>query len=211
MKHQMPPRFFISTKLPFQASSFKHPWFSAKLSTRKLHSLSYETILGRLNTTGTFRSARDSDGHGTHTASTAAGNIVYKASLYNQGMGAATGMRFTSSCPSNRNLVQPGDLNYPSFSVSMKNRAKNVTFKRTVTNVGTPTSDYTVKINNPSGIRVSVKPKKLSFRRSGQKLRYQVSFVALGKREGLSDFSFGSLVWVSGKYSVRSPIAVNWE
>ncbi|KAG6599889.1 Subtilisin-like protease 1.1, partial [Cucurbita argyrosperma subsp. sororia] len=115
------------------------------------------------------------------------------------------------SCPSKRNLVQPGDLNYPSFSVSMKNRAKNVTFKRTVTNVGTPTSDYTVKINNPSGIRVSVKPKKLSFRRSGQKLRYQVSFVALGKREGLSDFSFGSLVWVSGKYSVRSPIAVNWE
>ena len=67
-----------------------------KLIGARAYIKGYETILGRLNTTGTFRSARDSDGHGTHTASTAAGNIVYKASLYNQGMGAATGMRFTS-------------------------------------------------------------------------------------------------------------------
>ncbi|KAG7030573.1 Subtilisin-like protease SBT4.14 [Cucurbita argyrosperma subsp. argyrosperma] len=68
-----------------------------------------------------------------------------------------------------------------------------------------------VKIKNPKGIGISVKPEKLSFRRYGQKLSYQVSFVALGKREGVSGFSFGSLVWVSGTYAVRSPIAVTWN
>ena len=117
------------------------------------------------------------------------------------------------TCPSKRRVGQPGNLNYPSFSVFMKKKAKNVsvTLKRTVTNVGGPRSDYSVKIKNPKGIVISVKPEKLSFRRYGQKLSYQVSFVALGKREGVSGFSFGSLVWVSGKYAVRSPIAVTWK
>ncbi|XP_022990941.1 subtilisin-like protease SBT1.1 [Cucurbita maxima] len=117
------------------------------------------------------------------------------------------------TCPSKRRVGQPGNLNYPSFSVFMKKKAKNVsvTLKRTVTNVGRPRSDYTVKIKNPKGIGIRVEPEKLSFRRYGQKLSYQVSFVALGKREGLGGFSFGSLVWVSGKYGVRSPIAVTWK
>ncbi|CAN8295995.1 unnamed protein product [Cochlearia groenlandica] len=57
----------------------------------------YESIIGKINETTDFRSARDAQGHGTHTASTAAGDIVKKASYYGQGKGPfAAGMRFTS-------------------------------------------------------------------------------------------------------------------
>lgn len=118
------------------------------------------------------------------------------------------------SCPSRGAFLKPGDLNYPSFSVIMdQKKATNVsvTLKRTVTNVGSPRGDYTVKINSPKGVAIIVKPQKLSFKRLGEKLSYKVSFISLGKGKSFGDSSFGSLVWLSGKYSVRSPVAVTWQ
>ncbi|CAI9101660.1 OLC1v1039033C1 [Oldenlandia corymbosa var. corymbosa] len=56
----------------------------------------YEAIAGRINETVDYRSPRDSEGHGTHTASTAAGNIVKNANFLGLAKGAASGMRFTS-------------------------------------------------------------------------------------------------------------------
>ncbi|XP_073127671.1 subtilisin-like protease SBT1.1 [Henckelia pumila] len=120
----------------------------------------------------------------------------------------------TFTC-SNRTKLRPGDLNYPSFAVSFTKNVRNATahYKRTVTNVGTPKSSYVAKVTEPEGISIKIEPKVLDFKKMGQKLSYKVSFISDGKSHDVSthdQFSFGSLVWVSRKYVVRSPIAVTW-
>ncbi|XP_044504098.1 subtilisin-like protease SBT1.1 [Mangifera indica] len=56
----------------------------------------YESLYGRIDETLDYRSARDSQGHGTHTASTAAGNMVANASFLSLANGSAAGMSYTS-------------------------------------------------------------------------------------------------------------------
>ncbi|KAL3839208.1 hypothetical protein ACJIZ3_023799 [Penstemon smallii] len=71
--------------------------FPASLCNRKLigaryFSGGYEATNGKMNETTEFRSPRDSDGHGTHTASIAAGRYVFPASTLGYGRGVAAGM-----------------------------------------------------------------------------------------------------------------------
>ena len=120
------------------------------------------------------------------------------------------------SCRKGSKTLHPGDLNYPSFAVifdAFKKGKTTFTYKRTVTNVGTPKISYKVFVDKPKNVKVSVKPDVLSFNKLGQKLSYKVSFTGSGAnittRSGIS--SFGSLIWVGGHYIVGSPIAVTWQ
>ncbi|CAN6876394.1 unnamed protein product [Brassica oleracea] len=111
------------------------------------------------------------------------------------------------TCP-----ASPGDLNYPSFAVNLANGAKLKTvrsYRRTVTNVGSPACEYMAHVEEPKGVEVRVEPKVLKFQKVRERLSYTVTFAAEASRNSSS--SFGALVWISDKHKVRSPLAVTWE
>ena len=67
-----------------------------KLVGARAYFKGYEAAAGEIDETEDFRSARDSLGHGTHTASTAAGSMVDGASLFGMADGVAVGMSSTA-------------------------------------------------------------------------------------------------------------------
>ncbi|XP_027907288.1 subtilisin-like protease SBT1.5 [Vigna unguiculata] len=72
--------------------SFPATSCNRKIIGARYFSGGYEATSGKLNETVEFRSARDSDGHGTHTASIAAGRYVSSASTLGYAKGVAAGM-----------------------------------------------------------------------------------------------------------------------
>jgi subtilisin family serine protease len=101
------------------------------------------------------------------------------------------------------------DLNYPSFIALYgfsQTGAMVRNFNRVVTNVG-DAGTYTAKVTAPKGSVVTVRPQKMVFKKMYEKQSYTLRI-----RYFVNDSSvtFGSVVWSddSGKYTVRSPIAV---
>ncbi|KAG6397941.1 hypothetical protein SASPL_139391 [Salvia splendens] len=115
----------------------------------------------------------------------------------------------------------PGNLNYPSFSVVFNSGEGVITYKRTVTNVGkTAEAVYEVGVAAPPGVEVSVSPSKLVFSEKGEKLSYEVTFKSGADSVDAAGFavvggaksSFGWLEWSDGGgHRVRSQIAVLWK
>jgi subtilisin family serine protease len=104
-------------------------------------------------------------------------------------------------------------LNYPSIAVAFKKKgASSAVLQRTVTNVGSPNSTYTVQVAAPLGVKVSVAPTTLAFVEFGEKKSFRVTVDA--PWPAAKDSAEGYLVWKQsggqGKHVVRSPIAVNW-
>ncbi|PON47111.1 Subtilase [Parasponia andersonii] len=116
---------------------------------------------------------------------------------------------------SNPDCVNPSsDLNYPSFIAYFTGNFEGAEpglkvvreFRRTVTNVGKERSSYRAELTAMSGLKVTVEPAKLVFRRKNEKLSYKLSVEGPSYLE--EEVVQGSLSWVdeSGKYVVRSPI-----
>lgn len=114
-----------------------------------------------------------------------------------------------------RKLSDPGQLNYPSFSVVFDSvvfdAKKVVRYTRTVTNVGEAGSVYDVVVDGPSMVGITVYPTKLEFGKVGERKRYTVTFVSKkGASDDLVRSAFGSITWKNEQHQVRSPVAFAW-
>ena len=114
---------------------------------------------------------------------------------------------------------RPGfSLNYPSISAMFKGGGgRRKVIWRAVTNVGRAGSVYTARVEAPEGVRVRVKPRRLTFKKVGQVLRFKIWMVSMKKKKSQSHHAEGHLTWVSSGsgggmgYTVRSPISVTWK
>ncbi|CAA0813535.1 Subtilase family protein [Striga hermonthica] len=105
--------------------------------------------------------------------------------------------------------IPQGQLNYPTFSVKL---GSCQTLSRIVTNVGEPVSCYSVRISEPPGVNIVVRPSRMCFTRLKQKATYYVTFHRSKNMSGWGNnesVAQGFLLWESRKHTVRSVIAIN--
>lgn len=110
-----------------------------------------------------------------------------------------------------RRLSDPGNLNYPSFSVVFGGKSRRIVrYSRELTNVGLAGSVYNLTYSGPPSVSVTVRPIKLVFKQVGEKLKYTVTFTS--KKEGNpTDMAFGWITWNNEQHQVRSPISYMWQ
>ncbi|XP_039015786.1 subtilisin-like protease SBT5.4 [Hibiscus syriacus] len=106
------------------------------------------------------------------------------------------------SCPKSNSVT---DLNYPSITVpELKGSA---TIRRKVKNVGMP-GTYLAHVRSPAGVTVMIKPSRLTFKKIGEELKFEVAFKTERKVAGDQGYVFGLLTWSDGYHYVRSPLVV---
>ncbi|BAT76884.1 Subtilisin-like protease [Vigna angularis] len=106
-------------------------------------------------------------------------------------------------------FADPGDLNYPSFSVVFGTN-KVVRYTRTLTNVGEAASVYDVEVSAPSSVEITVNPYRVSFTEVGDRQTYTVTFVSNRSVNDSAASEFGSIMWSNEEHKVRSPVAFTW-
>ncbi|RYQ79779.1 hypothetical protein Ahy_Scaffold1g106617 isoform D [Arachis hypogaea] len=107
----------------------------------------------------------------------------------------------------NVKVIAEAQLNYPSFSIILGSTSQYYT--RTLTNVGPANSTYSVDIDVPFGLGVSVNPSQITFSEWNQKVTYSVEFISqVRENRGNHSFAQGALTWISQKHTVRTPISV---
>lgn len=99
--------------------------------------------------------------------------------------------------------IDRSDLNYPSISIGEMPGSQTVT--RTVTNVG-PSATYTVAVDPPAGIDVTVEPTSLTLA-SGASASYEVTFEST-ELATIDTYAFGAVTWSDGTHNVRSPLVI---
>ncbi|TVU32366.1 hypothetical protein EJB05_24093, partial [Eragrostis curvula] len=105
-------------------------------------------------------------------------------------------------------------LNYPSISVVFPrnwNRSKPMVVQRTAKSVGKVPSTYVAAVDMPAAaaveVTVDVSPKQLVFTQANQEVSFKVT---VWPRQNGGKVVHGALRWVSGTYTVRSPISVSF-
>ncbi|KAI3955663.1 hypothetical protein MKW92_018491 [Papaver armeniacum] len=133
----------------------------------------------------------------------------YISMLCNVGLDAKKIRIITNrSCSSKIRSGNARNLNYPSLGAHIvAHKPFKLTFRRTVTNVGTPHSTYHAAIRADSDrINVTVNPNVLSFKSLTQRKSFVVTVV--GDAFDYVEIASGSLVWSDGNHTVRSPVVV---
>lgn len=108
-----------------------------------------------------------------------------------------------------RKFSDPGQLNYPSFSVLFGGK-RVVRYTRKLTNVGEAGSVYNVNVTGPSTVGIAVKPTRLVFGKVGEMKRYTVTFVSKKGANDSARYGFGSIMWSNAQHQVKSPVAFSW-
>ncbi|ERN07287.1 hypothetical protein AMTR_s00019p00211120 [Amborella trichopoda] len=102
-------------------------------------------------------------------------------------------------------------LNYPAVVMVMGLNQEWVGVRRRVRNVGSSGCKYRARVVGLSGFDVEIRPKRLRFRRFGERLEYEVGVKRVKDERGnLRNFSVGWFKWEEegGQHIVRSPVLV---
>lgn len=110
------------------------------------------------------------------------------------------------TCSSGDSRFLHKDLNYPSMTSRVGDKAATFSekFTRTVTNVGRGNSTYKVTVSKSREYEIVVRPEILKFGASGERKSYEV--VMSGKFR--SKMVSASLEWFDSVHRVRSPVVV---